>query len=137
MFKYYENLKWNNLDNIIILEYTFEENNQCFRHIFIYFNITISEFQYYQLILELDDIHFISKYKNILFIIIVININEFLFSLIYIIVNNKNDDNWLWFNHLLRIVITKYAFSFLYSQVLIFVFNHQKDFLEILKIMFS
>ena len=59
-----------------------------------------------------------------------VDVNEALFSLIYIIIDVKNDDNWMWFNILLWKVIDQHVAGYLVDQTLVFIFNHQKDLLE-------
>ena len=91
--KYYKNLACNNLDNIIILESTIDKNNLYFQYIFIYYNTSIIDFTFYHFILKLNEMHFNIKYKSILLIIINININNSLFSLVFTIIDIENNDN--------------------------------------------
>ena len=61
--------------------------------ILILFIIIEKNFTYYHSLLDLDDTHLKSKYKEILLAAIVMNINDQLFSFAYDIINIKNDDN--------------------------------------------
>ena len=113
-----------------------EENGQRFRHVFICYGASASGFQYCRPILSLDGTHLKSKYKGVLLTATATDAHESLFPLAYAVVSNENDDNWLWFNRLLRNVIMEHAPSFLDPQALTFVSDRQKGLLEALGIVF-
>ena len=106
--KYYKDLNWNNSRNKIILKFINENEIHWFSWIFIYYNIIIKEVKYYYLILEFNKTHLKIKYKKILFIIIKIDVNEFLFSFTLIVINIENNENWIWFIQLLHNIIIKF-----------------------------
>ena len=91
--KYYEDLAYNNFDNIIILESTTDEDNSHFQYIFICYNTSIIDFIFYHLILKLDEMHLNIKYKDILLAAIDIDANDLLFLLASIVVDVENNDN--------------------------------------------
>jgi hypothetical protein len=62
--------------------------------------------------------------------------NGSLFPLAYAVVDAENDDNWMWFNQLLRNVIQQHAPAFLVPQGLTFVSDRQKGLLESVELTF-
>ena len=91
--KYYEDLVYNNLDNIIILESTIDKDNSHFQYIFICYNASIIDFTFCHFILELDEIYLNIKYKDILLTVIDIDANDSLFPLAFIVIDVENNDN--------------------------------------------
>ena len=136
MLKYCEDLKRNNPGSIIVLECTPEEDGRRFQRVFICYGATASGFQYCRPVLGLDGTHLNSKYKGILLTATATDANESLFPLAYAVVSSENNDNWLWFNRLLRNVITEHAPLFLDPQALTFVSDRQKGLLEALATVF-
>ena len=131
-----EDLKRNNPGSTIVFECTPEEDGRRFRRVFICYGATASGFQYCRPVLGLDGTHLNSKYKGILLTATATDANESLFPLAYAVVSSENDENWLWFNGLLRKVITEHAPSFLDPQVLTFVSDRQKGLLEAIATVF-
>ena len=132
MPEYWEDLKWNNPGSTIVLECTPEEDGRCFKRVFICYGASATGFQYCRPVLGLDGTHLKSKYQGILLTATATDANESLFPLAYAVVSGENDDNWLWFNQLLRNVIMQHAPSFLNPQGLTFVSDRQKGLFEAL-----
>jgi len=59
-----------------------------------------------------------------------IDANDCLFPLAHAVVDTENDNNWLWFLQLLLIVVQSHALQSLVNIVIVFLFNHQKGFVE-------
>ena len=97
---------------------------------FICYAASVNRFGDCHPVLGLNRAHLKAKYLDILLATTGIDANGALFPLAYTVVDTENDDNWFWFNALLRKVIGKYATGYLVGQTLTFISDHQKDLLD-------
>ena len=116
-----------NPDSTIILDRTVD--NQ-FRRLFICYAACANGFGDCRPVLGLDGAHLTGLYRGIMLSATGVDANGALFPLAYAIVDAENDDNWMWFNTLLRKVIDQHAAGYLAGQTLAFISNRQKGLLE-------
>src|SRR5271169_3635530 len=142
MPKYCEDLRHNNPGSTIELECHEVEGGSRFYRVFICYGASAIGFAVCCLVLGLDGTHLTSKYRGAIIIFFVTNssgilltatasdANGSLFPLAYAVVDAENDNNWHWFNQLLRNVIQQHAPAFLVPRTLTFVSDRQKGILE-------
>jgi transposase-like protein len=85
---------------------------------------------YCQPLIGLDGTHLKHKYRGILLAATSVDGNGSLFSIAYAIVDQKNDDNWLWFLQLLRDIIIANAPQLINNGELVFLSDRQKGLLD-------
>ena len=99
-----------NPGSIIILDRTADNH---FKRLFICYVASANGFGNCRPVLGLDRAHLKAKYLGILLAATGIDANGALFPLAYAVVDAENDDNWFWFNTLLRKVIDEHATGYL------------------------
>ena len=94
-------------------------NTQKFTRIFISFSASAFGLAYYQPIISLDGTHLKHKYRGILLAATAVDGNGCLFPVAHAIVDQENDENWLWFLQILHRIISVNALNFINSGSLV------------------
>ena len=103
---------------------------QKFTCIFISFSASALGLAYCQPIISLDGTHLKHKYRGILLTASAMDGNGWLFPVAYAIVDQENDENWLWFLQVLHGIIQVNAANFIDSGCLILLSDQQKGLLD-------
>lgn len=95
LLQYYEDIQRTNPGSTAI--YETDSATQKFTRLFISFDANAAEMAYCQPIIGLNGTHLKHKYHGILLAATSVDGNHSLFPIVYVIVDQENDENWLWF----------------------------------------
>jgi MULE transposase domain/SWIM zinc finger/MuDR family transposase len=126
--QYCEDILKTNPGSTAIFETDLE--TQKFTRIFISFGASASGIAYCQPIIGLDGTHLKHKYRGILLAATSVDGNGCLFPVAHAIVDQENDENWLWFLRILHDIIQVNAPTFISTGRLILLSDRQKGLLD-------
>jgi zinc finger SWIM domain-containing protein 3 len=110
--------------------YEKDPETQKFTRVFISFGASAMGLAFCQSIIGLDGTHLKHKYCSILLAATSVDGNGCLFPVAHAIVDQENDEHWLWFLQILRNIIQSNAPTFLDSGSLMFLSDCQKGLLD-------
>ena len=126
--QYCEDILKTNPGSTAILET--DPDTQKFTRIFISFGASASGIAYCQPIMGLDGTHLKHKYGGILLAATSVDGNGCLFPIAHAIIDQENDENWLWFLRILHNIIQTNAPEFINTGCLVLISDRQKGLLD-------